>query len=79
MAVPLAGLLVPAVIGIFIIIGLGGRVAEASAFIMAPVLVSGAVVIGEALAFAIIIIKIIIGSTRVRDTLALTINVIPDV
>lgn len=55
------------------------RVADARAGIAAPVVVSGAVVIGEALATAIIIIKIIICSASVSDTLAPTINVIPDV
>jgi hypothetical protein len=78
-AVPFAGHLVPAVRRVLSVGGTLVRVADARAGIAAPVVVSGAVVIGEALATAIIIIKIIICSASVSDTLAPTINVIPDV
>ena len=78
-AVPDAGQLVPGDLSV------PGRglgfvgVADARARFATPVVVLGAFVIGEALATAIIIIKIIICSASVSDTLAPTINVIPDV
>ena len=78
-AVPFASLLVPGQlsVGSWSVRLIG--VADARARLAAPVEVGGALVVGEALATAIIIIKIIICSAIVSDTLAPAIYVIPDV